>query len=94
MWCADGQVEKGGTNLIAPRVYSRPVEIAFLLHCQALSHLSLYQCCVYMHRLFFSQRDLFFLDKLSRSLVKIPGFLQNDHCEIESMTCFHFFIAN
>lgn len=52
MWCVDGQVEKVSTNLVPLGVYSRPVEIAFLLHCQTLSHLSLYQCCVYMHRLF------------------------------------------
>lgn len=32
MWCVDGQVERGSTNLVSLRVYSRPVEVAFLLH--------------------------------------------------------------
>jgi len=30
MWCVDGKVEKGDTNLVQLSIYSRPVEIDFL----------------------------------------------------------------
>lgn len=58
MWCVDGQVEKGGINLVSLSVYSRLVEIACLLHCQALNHLSLYQSCVYTSSL----TDMFWMN--------------------------------
>lgn len=59
VWMVRCRLEKGGTNLVPLSVHSRPVEIAFLLHCQTLSHLSFYQCCDYMHTLFSSYHGSF-----------------------------------
>lgn len=61
MVCGWSGEERRGINLVQLNIYSRPVDITFLLLCQAHSHLSLYQGCVYMHNFFTSQADMFWM---------------------------------